>query len=391
LLFGDERRERLGVRVDALGRHGITHLPAIEDIARTIRQLAAQQKRVGAHLDTLAARLGLEEGVIRGVLAANGISVKKLGLRFDGKRLNRLGVRVEDLGQHGLAGDGAQELSPDASAEPGRTAPQETTDPDSPNRTHHPASLPPAAGDLARTPRKQAVNHQGGVHPTDSAPYPDGPAENTPGATAPTPSAPLPAPGANAAGTTSERVFAVLNPTGPAAAQDSNADLPPAPTAGNDQPGTPTGKRKRDTRKRDTRESRATDQNPSKRRRRGIPLPDPRDTPGLGPSLDTGLPVLVTGSAGSQQTAVQGADRQGPGRQDPQTLLSAPVQQNGSAPVQPAEHQAGAPTHGTHVPGVPAPGTHVTGGESFVRAVPVVLSTDPVLPGLPGPGGGAGV
>ncbi|MGW1412179.1 hypothetical protein, partial [Streptomyces sp. NPDC002403] len=298
LWFGGERRKRLGVRVDALGGHGTAHLPAIEDLTRAIRQLAGQQKQAGVHLAALATRLGRTEAEIRNVLEANGIAVQKLRLWFGGKRLNRLGVRAEDLGLHGLAENGAGELPRDTSDESGRTAPQETTEPASPNQTHHPAPLPPTAEQLTRTPHEQAApNHQSGMHPTNHAPHPDRPAETTPRATTPTPPTPLPAPQTTTPGTISDRIFAALNPT---AAQDSSTDLPPAPQAENDQPGTPTGKRKRDTRK-----NVATDQNPSKRRRRGIPPSDQdtdqRDTPGPGPSLDTSLPEPRLPQQGTNQ------------------------------------------------------------------------------------------
>ncbi|MGW1412729.1 hypothetical protein, partial [Streptomyces sp. NPDC002403] len=146
LQFGDKQRGRLGVRVEDLGGHGLAHLPTIEDLARTIRQLAAANSHLGVHLADLAARLGLEEGVIRGVLAAHGLTTQKLKLRFDGKRLNRLGVRVDALGRHGIAENGPGELPRGTSDQPSRTAPQETTDPAGPGHTHHPAPRITAPG-----------------------------------------------------------------------------------------------------------------------------------------------------------------------------------------------------------------------------------------------------
>ncbi|MGW1412712.1 hypothetical protein ACWCPY_43230, partial [Streptomyces sp. NPDC002403] len=204
--FGGERRFRLGVRVDALGGHGLAHLPAVEDLARTIRQLAATNNHRGVHLAILAARLGLEEGMIRDVLAAHGVTVESLKLLVGGKRLKRLGVRVDALGRHGLAENGPGELPRDTSDQPGRTAPQETTDPAGPGHIHHPALLPPVTGDLTRAPHAQAAaNHQDGVHPTNHAPHPDRLAETIPQTIVP--------------GTTSDRVFAALNPTEPTTTQ----------------------------------------------------------------------------------------------------------------------------------------------------------------------------
>ncbi|MGW1412621.1 hypothetical protein, partial [Streptomyces sp. NPDC002403] len=110
LRFGDERRQRLGVRVDDLGRHGTAHLPTVEDLARTIRRLA--RERAGVHLATLATHLrdqqefkhlDLQRYEIRDVLQAAGISVQKFN-GLDGETWReRLGVRVDALGRHGLA------------------------------------------------------------------------------------------------------------------------------------------------------------------------------------------------------------------------------------------------------------------------------------------------
>ncbi|MGW1412732.1 Clp protease N-terminal domain-containing protein, partial [Streptomyces sp. NPDC002403] len=115
LQFGDKQLTRLGVRVDDLGRHGAAHLPTIEDIARTVRQLVAANNHLGVHLAILAARLGLEEGMIRRVLAAHGVTVESLKLRSGGEWLKRLGVRVDALGRHGLAENGPGELPRDTS------------------------------------------------------------------------------------------------------------------------------------------------------------------------------------------------------------------------------------------------------------------------------------
>ncbi|MGW1412704.1 hypothetical protein ACWCPY_43180, partial [Streptomyces sp. NPDC002403] len=170
LWVGDERRDLLGVRVDALGRHGLAHLPTIEDLARTIRELAEADNQPGVHLAALATRLRLKEDEIRRVLEAHGIPVQQLKLPVGDRQRNWVGVRVDALGQHGRSdGDGAGgelgELPPDASDEPGRTGAEETTDQDGPSRTHHPDTPPLAIEDLARTIRElaEADNHLG-VH-----------------------------------------------------------------------------------------------------------------------------------------------------------------------------------------------------------------------------------
>ncbi|MGW1412618.1 hypothetical protein ACWCPY_42675, partial [Streptomyces sp. NPDC002403] len=141
-LDGDMRRQRVGVRVGDLGGHGLAQIPTVEDLARTIRELSAANHHLGVHLADLSTHLrGLQVFEIRGVLAAAGITVKSLHLSFGDERRFRLGVRVNDLGQHGLAGNGAGELRPGASDEPGRTGPEETMDQvRSPGRAHGPAS-----------------------------------------------------------------------------------------------------------------------------------------------------------------------------------------------------------------------------------------------------------
>ncbi|MGW1412701.1 hypothetical protein ACWCPY_43165, partial [Streptomyces sp. NPDC002403] len=111
--FGGERRKRLGVRVDDLGGHGLAHLPPIEDLARTVRQLAAQHGRGnGVHLEALATHLrgqqefkhlDLQRYEIKSALQAVGVTVRQFTGLVGDERRSRLGVRVDDLGGHGLA------------------------------------------------------------------------------------------------------------------------------------------------------------------------------------------------------------------------------------------------------------------------------------------------
>ncbi|MGW1412703.1 hypothetical protein, partial [Streptomyces sp. NPDC002403] len=159
LRFGGERRDRLGVQVDDLDRHGLAHLPTIEDLARTIRQLAGE--RTGVHLSTLTTHFRLQEYEIRHVLEPASINVQQLKLPVGDKQRHRLGVRVDDLGGHGLARDESSELLPDASEGPGGTGREETTGPAGPGRAHHPASPPLAIEDLARTIRELAGERAG--------------------------------------------------------------------------------------------------------------------------------------------------------------------------------------------------------------------------------------
>ncbi|MGW1412720.1 hypothetical protein, partial [Streptomyces sp. NPDC002403] len=173
LWFDGERVVRLGVRVDALGRHGLAHFPTVEDLARTIRELASANDQPGVHLDDLTTHLrslqelehlDLQKNEIRGALEAAGIDIQRIELWVGDERRDRLGVRVDALGQHSRSdGDGARgepgELPPDASDEPGRTGPQEAMAPAGPGRGHHPTSPSLAIEDLARTIRRMAAQH----------------------------------------------------------------------------------------------------------------------------------------------------------------------------------------------------------------------------------------
>ncbi|MGW1412731.1 hypothetical protein ACWCPY_43335, partial [Streptomyces sp. NPDC002403] len=158
LLVGGERRNWLGVRVDDLGGHSTAHFPPVEDLARTVRELAAADNQPGVHLADLAARFRLREDEVRSVLEAAGISIQRLSLRFgDERRSRRLGVRVDALGGRGLVGGGSGGLSRDASGGSGGAGGGESVGPVGSGGARHRVSLRPVVGGVAGSSRDRVA------------------------------------------------------------------------------------------------------------------------------------------------------------------------------------------------------------------------------------------